>query len=130
MNNLHIITKQSKYGVKEAVLRLHAELKNRKIPVFAVIDHARNAGESGLVLRPTTVVIFGNPAVGTMLMRDERLMALDLPLRMLVWEDEAGQSWLSYHDIREQAREYSLKENRKIIDAVAGLMTELEKILC
>src|SRR5262245_12701217 len=66
------------------------------IEVFAHIDHAAAASKVGLPLRPTEVLIFGNPKAGTPLMQSRQTIGLDLPLRALVWEDEAGKVWLTY----------------------------------
>ena len=74
--------------------RLEKELAERKIPVFAKFDHARNAREAGLELRPTTVLVFGSPKVGTGLMQADQSVALELSLRIAIWQDEAGSTWL------------------------------------
>jgi uncharacterized protein (DUF302 family) len=66
--------------------------------VLACIDHAAAAAEVGLTLRPTAVLIFGNPRDGTPLMQVVQTIGIDLPLKALVWQDEAGKTWLSYND--------------------------------
>src|SRR5258708_15830199 len=78
--------------------RLEAKVKASGMSVFARIDHAAGASSVGLSLRPTEVLIFGSPKGGTPLMQAAQTIGLDLPLRALVWEDEAGDSWLSYND--------------------------------
>jgi uncharacterized protein (DUF302 family) len=75
---------------------------------MARIDHAAAAEEVGLVLRPTEVLIFGNPRGGTPLMQAVQTMGIDLPLKALVWEDEAGQTWLSYNDPAWLARRHGV----------------------
>jgi len=78
--------------------RLVASLKERGISVFARIDFSGDAGRAGLAMRPEQMLIFGNPRAGTPLMVAEPLVALDLPLKALVWEDDRGQVWLAYND--------------------------------
>ncbi|MBC5584744.1 DUF302 domain-containing protein [Eggerthella sp. NSJ-70] len=94
----------------ETVRRLKDELAARSIPVFATFDHARNAEDVGLDLRPTTVVVFGSPRVGTALMQADQRISLELPLRIAVWEDEAGRTWLAFPTMKELAERYGLGE--------------------
>ena len=92
-----LVTLPSAHGAAETLERLKALLAQKGIEVFAHIDHAAGAREVGLPLRPTQVLIFGNPRAGTPLMQSRQTIGLDLPLRALVWEDEAGKVWLTYH---------------------------------
>jgi uncharacterized protein (DUF302 family) len=78
---------------------LEASLAAKGITVFARIDHASGAGSAGMPLRPTSVLIFGNPRAGTPLMQAGQEIGLDLPLRILAWEDAEGRSWLTWHDV-------------------------------
>lgn len=82
-----IITKRSPRSVAETVARLINLLESKNVKVFAVIDQREEARLAGLELRPTTLVLFGNPAAGTPVMDAEPLAALDLPLKVLVWAD-------------------------------------------
>jgi uncharacterized protein (DUF302 family) len=94
------ITKPSKYSAKETVARFEAAVKQREAVgfiVFTEIDHADAAKKFGLNLRPRTVIIFGNPKSGTPAMVKTPLLAIDLPLKVLVWEDDEGKVWLSYN---------------------------------
>ena len=91
-----LVTLPSAHGVSETVERLKSLLAQKKIQLFAHIDHAGGAKQIGLSLRPTQVLIFGNPQAGTPLMQSQQTIGLDLPLRVLVWEDEAGNIWLTY----------------------------------
>lgn len=90
-----IVTKRSPRPVAETVSRLIALLDARGLKVFAVIDHSAEAREAGLNLRETTLVIFGNPAAGTPVMDEAPLAALDLPLKLLIWDD-GGSAKVSY----------------------------------
>ena len=78
--------------------RLAAEIEAQGIKVFARINHAALAAEAGLTLGPTELLIFGNPKAGTPLMQAGQTIGIDLPLKALVWQDAAGQTWLSYNE--------------------------------
>ena len=95
-----LITKPSKYSAKETVARFEAAVKQREaagFTVFTEIDHADAAKKFGFNLRPRTVIIFGNPKGGTPAMVKTPLLAIDLPPKALVWEDDEGKVWLSYN---------------------------------
>jgi uncharacterized protein (DUF302 family) len=87
----------SKYGVDETVKRLENVLAERGVRVFALIDHSGEAEKAGMKMRPTKLVIFGNPKSGTPLMVAAPSLAIDLPLKALVAEDEGGKIWVSYN---------------------------------
>ena len=93
-----LITMPSRFGSKETMDRLEAEIRARGLTVFARIDHTAGAAEVGLPLRPTEVVIFGNARGGTPLMQADQTIGIDLPLKALVYEDASGKVWLSYND--------------------------------
>jgi uncharacterized protein (DUF302 family) len=93
-----LISLSSRYPAHDTMDRLLAALARRNMAVFARIDHAAGAASAGLSLRPTEVVIFGNPKGGTALMQDRQSAGIDLPLKALVWEDADGKIWLSYND--------------------------------
>jgi uncharacterized protein (DUF302 family) len=88
---------RSPYAVAETVRRLEVVLSGKGIPILARINHAVGAITAGLWMRPTEVLIFGNARAGTPLMLAAPSLALDLPLRTLVWEDEHGVVWVSYN---------------------------------
>jgi uncharacterized protein (DUF302 family) len=95
-----LITKPSKYSVKETVTRFGAAVKEKEAAgfmVFTEIDHAAAAGKFGLDMRPRTVIVFGNPKLGTPAMVKTPLLAIDVPPKALVWEDDQGKVWLSYN---------------------------------
>jgi CubicO group peptidase (beta-lactamase class C family)/uncharacterized protein (DUF302 family) len=105
-----IVSQESKFPVDETVSRLQAVLKAADVPVFAVFDHGENAQKVEMQLRPTKVVVFGNPKVGTRLMQDSQAVALDLPLRLSIWQDGRGRVWLSRHSLEGLTREYGTKD--------------------
>jgi uncharacterized protein (DUF302 family) len=92
-----LTTRPSPYGPKETVDRLVASVGDHGMTVVARIDHAAAAVHAGLQMRPAEVIIFGNPRAGTPLMAVVPTLAIDLPLKALVWQDEAGATWLSYN---------------------------------
>ena len=92
-----LISVRSSYGPKDTMDRLEAEVKAKGLTVFARIDHAAGATAVGLSLRPTEVLIFGNAKGGTPLMQSKQTAGIDLPLKALVWQDGAGDTWLSYN---------------------------------
>jgi len=92
-----MIKKQSQYDVSVTLDRLEASLKEKGINPVARVDHAVAAKSVELELRPTQVLIFGNPKLGTPLMQSDQRAGLELPMRVLAWEAEDGTTWLGYH---------------------------------
>ena len=95
--NNGIVDKPSNHSVDETVEKLKAILQSKGVTLFATIDHSGEAGKVGMKMRPTKLLIFGNPKGGTPLMLAAPSSALDLPLKILVWEDEQGKAWVSYN---------------------------------
>jgi uncharacterized protein (DUF302 family) len=95
--NRGMIDLPSPYSVPETMARLESILKEKGVTVFARVDHTGEAAKVGLTMRPTQVLIFGSPKGGTPLMIAAPSVAIDLPLKALVWEDESGKVWLSYN---------------------------------
>jgi uncharacterized protein (DUF302 family) len=93
-----LVTLQSSHDFATTLDRLTAALEAKGVKVFARIDHAAGAASVGLTLRPTTLVVFGNPAAGTPLMQVVQTAGIDLPLKALVWQDEQGAVHLTYND--------------------------------
>jgi len=116
-----LITRSASGSVAEAVERLLAALERRSITVFAVIPHSAGARKVGLELRDQTVVIFGNPQVGTPLMQSDATVGIELPLRILVW-DKDGTTTLGYHDPSDLAGEYSLGEAGAVLERMSQLL--------
>jgi uncharacterized protein (DUF302 family) len=93
-----LIALKSAHGAKETMDRLESAVKQRGLSVFARLDHAAGAANIGKQLRATELLIFGNPQGGTPFMECAQTVGIDLPLKALVWQDEAGQVWLGYND--------------------------------
>jgi uncharacterized protein (DUF302 family) len=103
-----IVSKKSRLSVPETVDRLRQEIDTAGAKLFTSIDHSGEAASVGLSLRDTKLILFGNPAMGTGVMAEEPLAALDLPLRVLVWQDDGGDVWMSYIDPAWLANRYGL----------------------
>ncbi len=92
-----IVTVPSNHSVDETVDKLKGILQAKNVTLFALIDHSGEAAKVGMKMRPTKLLIFGNPKGGTPLMLAAPSTALDLPLKILIWEDAQGKVWLSYN---------------------------------
>ncbi len=103
-----LITLRSAHSVTQTIQRLKGALRAKGMTLFARIDHARGAGRVGLELRPTTLLIFGNPKMGTLLMECKQSVGIDLPQKMLAWRDAHGRVWLTYNDPRYLAERHHL----------------------
>jgi uncharacterized protein (DUF302 family) len=103
------VVKQSPWSVQETVERLERTIAAKGLKLFAVIDHSGEAEARGLVLRETKVVVFGSPEAGTPVMQVHPLAALDLPLKVLVWDDD-GKTRLAYASPAELAARYGLED--------------------
>jgi len=114
-----IITKPSKYSAGETIERLEKEIRSRGIQIFARIDHSGEAQKAGLSMPPAEVLIFGNPKAGTPLMLASPTSALDLPLKVLVWQDSSGRAWLSYNDPKYLQARFALTD--ALIKNIAGI---------
>lgn len=121
-NKLYLM--EGQLSVDETSARLEKELAARGIPLFAKFDHAENARQAGLDLRPTTVLVFGSPKVGTSLMQADQSVSLELPLRISIWEDEAGSTWLAFPRLAPLMADYGLEEN-PAVSKMEMLMKEL-----
>ena len=92
-----IVDIPSSYSVPETLARVEALLKEKGLTIFARVDHSGEAEKVGLKMRPTQLLIFGSPNAGTPLMVAAPRLAIDLPLKALIWEDGQGKVWLSYN---------------------------------
>jgi uncharacterized protein (DUF302 family) len=121
-----LTTVASHFGPKETLDRLEADVKAKGLTVFARIDHAAGAAAVGLSLLPTAVLIFGNARGGTPLMQSNQLIGIDLPLKVLVWQDTSGKTWLSYVDPGTLAQRYGLPaDTAASVNALSGALRAL-----
>ena len=118
-----LIVIRSSVPVAQAIDRVVAAAQKRGLTVFARIDHAQGAEEAGMSLRPTALVIFGHAGSGTPLMQDRQSAGIDLPLRMLAWQDGEGAVWLGYNDMKWIEERHGLKSG-----SGSAIAAALEKI--
>jgi uncharacterized protein (DUF302 family) len=114
-----IVNKPSNHSVEQTVESLTNLLKSKGVAVFALIDHSGEAEKVGLKMRPTKLVIFGNPKAGTPLMLASPSSAIDLPLKILVWEDGQGKVWLSYNSPEYLRERHGLPQ--ELVQNIAGI---------
>ena len=121
-----LITIASNHSVKATLNRLGASLKAKAITVFARIDHAAGARSVGMALRPMELLIFGDPRAGTPLMQANQTIGLDLPLKVLAWQDAEAKVWVTYTDTAWLARRHRL--GPETAAALSALATALAKL--
>lgn len=105
-----LIAVSSPYSARETMNRLEEVVKQKGLTIFVRIDHAAGAAKIGKMLRPTELLIFGNPQGGTPLMECAQTVGIDLPLKALVWEDASAQVWLGYNDIAFVAKRHDVPD--------------------
>ena len=104
-----LITIQSSFDPETTLQKLEPILHAKGLIVFATVDHAAGAAQVDMPLRPTTLIIFGNPKGGTPLMQAAQASGIDLPLKALIWQDASGVTWLSYNDPSWIAKRHGLQ---------------------
>ena len=123
-----IIDVESHHSVDETVERLRGILAAKAVTLFALVDHSGEAAKVGMTMRPTKLLIFGSPKAGTPVMLAAPSIAIDLPLKILVWEDADGKVWVSYnapeylrerHNVPEE-----LMKNLAVVGAIAAQAAE------
>ena len=118
---------RSRHGPQETLDRFEVAMARYGMTIFARIDHGAAAAKAALELRPTVVLIFGNARAGTRLMQMVPTIAIDLPLKAVVWQDETGATWLGYNDPVWIARRHGVVDDRSIdlvIEELAAIATE------
>jgi uncharacterized protein (DUF302 family) len=119
-----MLTVVSSSGHSVTLRRLLDAIARRGLTVFAQVDHSAAAREVGMELADEVVVVFGNPRAGTPLMQEDPRVGIELPLRILVW-DQGGQTMVGYHDPRGLARSYTLSPGTAILEAMSSLLQAL-----
>lgn len=117
-----IVDIPSNRSVDETVERIKGILQSKAITLFALIDHSGEAEKVGMKMRPTKLLIFGSPKAGTPLMLASLSIAIDLPLKILVWEDSTGNVWLSYNSPEYLAERHDLPQDLVQNIAVVGML--------
>lgn len=123
-----IVDKPSNYSVEETVDRLKNILQSKGVKLFALVDHSGEAEEAGMKMLPTKLLIFGNPNAGTPLMLAVPSVAIDLPLKILVWEDAHKKTWVSYNSLVYLQQRHNLPtellQNIAVVETLAAKAAE------
>ena len=122
-----LIVLKSNHPIKETVARLEKALDEKGMTVFAKIDHAAGAQKAGMVLDPAVLVVFGNPKVGTKLMQCSRTVAIDMPQKALIWEDDNGQTWYGYNDPRYLMKRHGNEDCEKPADKIGNALANFAR---
>ena len=122
-----LISVKSAHDVKTTADRLEGLLKQKGMKVFIRINHAQGAQKIGKELRPTELIIFGNPKVGTPLMQCAQSVAIDLPQKALIWQDAQGQVWLSYNDPNYLVERHQITGCGEVIKKVGQALNNFAK---
>ncbi len=117
----------SAYSVAETLLRLESVLKAKGLAIFCRVDHSGEAEKAGLKMNPTQLVIFGSPKAGTPVMVASPTLAIDLPLKALIWEDAAGKVWVSYNAPDYLKQRHQIPE--ELLKNIAGIGPLLESVV-
>jgi len=119
-----IVDIPSSHPVHQTVEKIRGILAAKGVTLFALVDHSGEAGKAGMKMRPTQLLIFGSPKAGTPVMLAAPSIAIDLPLKLLVWEDEAGKTWISYNSAEYLAKRHNvpaeLMQNLAAVEAIAA----------
>ena len=127
MADTGIISQKSANSVKITADRLEKILISKGMTVFIRINHSAGAKKVGKKLRPTELIIFGNPKVGTPLMQCQQTVALDLPQKALIWEDESSQVWFSYNDPAYLLKRHDIKGCDKITQKITNALANFSQ---
>lgn len=122
-----LISVKSHYSVKQTTENLLEVLDKKGMTVFKVVDHQKGAKSVDKKLRPTTLVIFGNPKVGTLLMQCSQTVAIDLPQKALIWEDADGQVWYAYNDPQYLAKRHAINHCEKPLAKITNALAQFAK---
>lgn len=120
-----LISKKSNYSVKETLDRLENILKKKGITVALRWSHSENGKKVGIPVRPTELLIFGNPKLGTNFFTSKQTSGIDLPMKALAWEDEKGQVWLTYNDPDYIAKRHGITDRDEVKKKMSGALDKL-----
>lgn len=123
-----LVSVKSVYAVDETLDRFETAARGKGLTVFARIDHAAGAAGVGKQLRPTELLIFGNPKAGTPLMQARQSVAIDLPMKALAWADSDGQVWLSYNDPDYLVRRHAITQRDALVDKMRKVLADLSAV--
>ncbi len=122
-----MINVQSNLNVKETADRMETVLNEKGMTVFDRIKHSESAGKVGIELRDTELIIFGNPKVGSPLMKCQQSVAIDLPQKALIWQDDKAHVWISYNDPRYLEKRHSIVGCEEVITKIQKALAGIAK---
>lgn len=122
-----VINVQSAFNVGETADRLESILTEKKMTIFKRIKHSEGAGKVGIELRETELIIFGNPKVGSPLMKCQQSVAIDLPQKALIWEDGKSKVWISYNDPRYLEKRHDISNCEEVISKIEKALSGITK---
>ncbi|MGK5594588.1 MAG: DUF302 domain-containing protein [Parachlamydiaceae bacterium] len=120
----HLIIKKSSYSVSTTIDKITTFLNSKEATIFAIIDHSEEAKVAGLELKEEKLIIFGNPKVGTLLMKENPIVGLDLPLKILVWDSGEG-TLVAYHDPQVLEKAYGITKNIEVLKNISAALNHL-----
>jgi len=123
-----MITKKSKYSVSQTLDKLEAVLKKKGITVAMRWKHDEKAKGVGIPLRPTELLVFGNPKLGSHMFTSNQTSGIDLPLKALAYQDEKGDVYLTYNDPAYIAKRHHIKDRAKILAKMSGALNKLSNV--
>ena len=119
-----LITKPSKNSVTGTIDKLEAVLKKKGITVALRWSHSKKAAGAGIKLRPTELLIFGNPKLGSHMFTSNQVSGIDFPMKALAWEDDKGKVWLTYNDPAYLAKRHGITDRAKIVKKMTGALNK------
>jgi uncharacterized protein (DUF302 family) len=124
-----IVRVKSAYGLRDSIDRLQKDVAAKGIMMFSVVDQAKLAADAGVKLRPSTLLVFGNPALGAQFLTSKPQSGLDWPVRLLVQEDDTGQVWAIYTDFGWIARRHGITDRQEAFAKASGVIASITSSL-
>ncbi len=122
-----VVNVQSNFNVEETADRMESILNEKGMTVFKRIKHSEGAGKVGIELRETELIIFGNPKVGSPLMKCQQTVAIDLPQKALIWEDDKAKVWISYNDPRYLEQRHNISGCEEVVLKIEKALSAITK---
>ena len=120
-----IVQVRSNFGMSETIDRLEQDIASKGILFFTAIDQSKLAADANIRLRPSTLLIFGNPALGTQFITSRQVAGLDWPVRLLVFQDESGVVWAAYTDFAWIAQRHQIKDREAAFNKASEVIASI-----
>lgn len=120
-----LVVKKSPYSAKKTLNRLEKILRSKGITIVKRWSHSRGGKKAGIPLRPTELLIFGNPKLGTHFFTSKQTAGIDLPMKALAWKDESGQVWLAYNDPAYIAKRHGIEDRDPVVKKMSGALNAM-----